>query len=206
MALPSPSLTSWAGASPMSCPSRPSSTQTIQRYGNRSGCGVTGPQPDVNYFAMVAVDPNVSVRVAFVQLLGDCMRLLTDRFDYEGRLAPYLLNCCLDDVEEVRVAALSAFDAIGMQYEVDKKQDLKCAGAVGCNRDSRRDFLEYGQVSPAEQHALERWGAIGPSFIHPFNARCRLGTRHFIRNQFKCAMDVAVMCDARQRPHGCAES
>ena len=51
----------------------------------------------------MSIDPNASVREQVVVMLSDWLMInLPDRYDYETRLLPYLLNALTDDMEVSR--------------------------------------------------------------------------------------------------------
>ena len=61
------------------------------------------PTHNLNYFATLINSPNPGVREAFLQMVGDLLVALPDRYDVETRLVPYFLSGLFDEREEIRV-------------------------------------------------------------------------------------------------------
>ena len=57
------------------------------------------PEVSINYLAEVVQDSNSMVREHVAETLADWLINLPDRYDYESRLLPYLLNFCNDSIE-----------------------------------------------------------------------------------------------------------
>jgi hypothetical protein len=51
--------------------------------------------PRRNYFGMLAADTSPLVRDGFLQMLADCCTNMPERYDYEGRISPYVADHCL---------------------------------------------------------------------------------------------------------------
>lgn len=67
---------------------------------------------------------------------------LRERLDHESRLIPYVLSALNDECGEVSAKAVEIMHALGAQYEIEHKEDLK-------------DALYY---LPQEAHGLG-WGS-----------------------------------------------
>ena len=65
------------------------------------------------------------VRLAFLDLIADCMLRLRERIDHHARLMPYALSALSDTSQEVQKAALKLMDDLGAQYEEEHQEDLK---------------------------------------------------------------------------------
>ena len=56
----------------------------------------------LNYFAILINDEKSSVRELFIRTLAEWMIYLPDRFDHEGRIAPYLISGLYDKNQEIQ--------------------------------------------------------------------------------------------------------
>jgi hypothetical protein len=152
--------------------------------------------PRRNYFGMLASDTSPLVRDGFLQMLADCCTNMAERYDYEGRISPYvqrhqpsigtrtahwlicviryLLNGLLDPVPASAKGVFDLLEAIGHSYLKSKEREPEV-----------KDFLEFGQTTEAERNDVERWAMLLPQFPHPVIQRPNLGARIFIRNQFR---------------------
>lgn len=129
-----------------------------------------------NYLAILGTDKSPQVREAFLHMLVDWMTRLTDRWDHEMRLLPYLINGLTDDVPKMRDVAFEAMERLGATHESEKDNNER-------DKQELRDFREYGHKTPAEQNAAERWHTRAHE--PPFTRRPRLGSRMVVRNNFR---------------------
>ena len=129
-----------------------------------------------NYLAILGTDKSPQVREAFLHMLVDWMTRLTDRWDHEMRLLPYLINGLTDDVPKMREVAFEAMERLGATHESEKDNNER-------DKQELRDFREYGHKTPAEQNAAERW--LTRAHEPPFTRRPRLGSRMVVRNNFR---------------------
>lgn len=81
-------------------------------------------------------DDNPAVRLAVVELLGNWLLNLRDRYSFFGRLVPLILSCLSDEQPEVSARAWSVWSAAGRQYLAENEQDLK----------EKMDFLDEKPV------------------------------------------------------------
>lgn len=84
-----------------------------------------GMCPQVNFCGKLATDEAPSVRLAFVEALGDWLLHLDERIDHQGRLLPYLVSALTDTHGPIRQRAVQLIDDIGALYEKDNEKDLK---------------------------------------------------------------------------------
>jgi len=100
----------------------------------KSSAGVS-----VNTLAELVCDKNSNVRSKCCSMVANFLVCLPDRYDHQQRLLPYLLSFFNDDVENIRLTAMSAVENCGQQYEVEHTDDVierrqyGIDGDLGCN-------------------------------------------------------------------------
>ena len=76
----------------------------------------------VNSFAKLIVDTNVNVKMTFVNMIGEWMRDLPDRFDHHARLMPYMLSMLSDGHPPIAEKACWWMEQLGRMYEEERTQ------------------------------------------------------------------------------------
>lgn len=120
---------------------------------------------NINYLAMLINSPNPSVREAFIQMIGDLLTSLPDRFDIETRLVPYFLTGLFDDLDEIQTYALQIIEEVGLSVE----------------REKEKEFREMKQLGFQPEWSYEG-KLLNLPLPKPFKSRPRLGARHMIKS------------------------
>ena len=76
----------------------------------------------VNTFAKLITDTNLAVKSTFVEVLGEWMRDLPDRFDHHPRLMPYMLSMLSDPHPPISERACWWMEQLGRMYEEERTQ------------------------------------------------------------------------------------
>mmetsp|Transcript_11682 Transcript_11682/g.21301 ORF Transcript_11682/g.21301 Transcript_11682/m.21301 type:complete len:801 (-) Transcript_11682:26-2428(-) len=87
-------------------------------------CAFYQGETRINYFGSVVTDPQVTVRVAFFEVLSSWMTTLLDRWDHAGRLLPFLLSALSDDSDEIKQIGLKTLEELGRQYEEEHHDEI----------------------------------------------------------------------------------
>lgn len=124
------------------------------------------PSHNYNYLALFVSHESITVREAFLRVVGDWMTTLPDRYDHESRLIPYLLSGLFDRMEEIRESCLEVCNEVGIMYEREKEKDFRKEKQMGVHPPWSRN----GQLTNLP-------------LPEPFKERPRLGCRHLVRSR-----------------------
>lgn len=119
---------------------------------------------NINYLALLINSPNPSVREAFIQMIGDLLTTLPDRYDIETRLVPYFLTGLFDELDDIQNYALTIIDEVGLSME----------------REKEKEFREVKQLGFHPEWSYEG-KLLGLPLPKPFKARPRLGARYMVK-------------------------
>ena len=169
----------------------------------------------MNFCGKLSTDDAASVRLEFINAVGDWLQHLDERIDHQGRLLPYLLSALNDTQDSIQHAALHIIDDIGQLYEKDNEKDLKdivCylppeAHNVGwtCVADVWHDHLgshESGNSGDTNPSAPQRRRL----FPKIFTARPRIGARRVVAANFPQIVK-GILGELRGwQPHGCCSA
>ena len=97
-----------------------------------------------------------------MDVIGDWLIRLPDRYDHRGRLLPYALSFLCDPIISVQNRALEILNTLGQEYESEHKEEIleKRQYGVDGSRDSNHDL----------------------PLPNPFKQRPRIGTRMYVRD------------------------
>nr|CDS26635.1 HEAT repeat containing protein 2 [Hymenolepis microstoma] len=70
-------------------------------------------------------DPSISVRKAVVQVTGEWLLNLPDRYSYHTKLIPLILSGQMDECNEIREEALAIWHDVGLKFQKENENDLK---------------------------------------------------------------------------------
>ncbi|VDO05084.1 unnamed protein product [Rodentolepis nana] len=70
-------------------------------------------------------DPSISVRKAVVQVTGEWLLNLPDRYSYHTKLIPLILSGLIDECNEIREEAMAIWHDIGLKFQKENENDLK---------------------------------------------------------------------------------
>lgn len=70
-------------------------------------------------------DPSISVRKAVIQITGEWLLNLSDRYSYQTKLIPLILSGQIDESNEIREEALALWHDIGLKFKGENENDLK---------------------------------------------------------------------------------
>ncbi|GBG68503.1 hypothetical protein CBR_g3047 [Chara braunii] len=149
-------------------------------------------QVRTQYFACLAKDDNVSVREAFLRMVGDWMVNMPEHSDHEVRLLPYVLCAFHDPSPKLQQLAFNLMESIGEQYELDHKDELK-ETKYYMLEDVAMDFFDSASPPPPPPHdhlsssssssAAASFGGPASRLLRkpPFARRPRLGARRKVK-------------------------
>jgi hypothetical protein len=83
------------------------------------------PSTRLNYLALLVGDPSQAVVKRFFEMITKWLLELTDKYDHESRLMPYLLTGFFIQNEDINIYVMERFDEIGKQYEIDYEKDIR---------------------------------------------------------------------------------
>lgn len=130
------------------------------------------PSTKINYFALLIIDNNFTVRKKFYGVICNWLMNLEDRYDHESRLVPYLLSGLFDLNEEISQFVENQFNEIGKQYEKDNEKEI---------RDERQFSIDNNYLKHIDVNNIK----------YPFpilgrpNLGCRLIIKKYIRRFIK---------------------
>lgn len=70
-------------------------------------------------------DPSIAVRKAVIQVVGEWLLNLMDRYSYHSKLVPLILSGYIDECEEIRDEATALWDDVGLKFQKENEEDLK---------------------------------------------------------------------------------
>ncbi|VDK33260.1 unnamed protein product [Taenia asiatica] len=70
-------------------------------------------------------DPSIAVRKAVIQVVGEWLLNLMDRYSYHSKLIPLILSGFIDECKEIRDEATALWDDVGLKFEKENENDLK---------------------------------------------------------------------------------
>ena len=92
----------------------------VIRFGNNKSV-----EDVISHFAQRIFDPIPAVRMALVNVIGDWMLNLPDRYSFWHRMIPLLLSSFDDPQVEISHLGLSFWDRAGRQFEEENETELK---------------------------------------------------------------------------------
>ena len=78
----------------------------------------------LNRFAKLVLDEAPSVRCQLQYVIADWLLRLPDKYDHEGRLAPYLLSGLNDTNVELQSFCLETLNQLGRAYAAENQDDV----------------------------------------------------------------------------------
>ncbi len=79
----------------------------------------------VSHFAQRLFDHSPLVREAVIQVVGNWLLDLLDRYSFHHRLLPLLLTGLMDEVPEIQAKTEALWHDVGLKYESENEKDLK---------------------------------------------------------------------------------
>jgi dynein assembly factor 5 len=141
----------------------------VIRYGNNKSV-----EDCVSPLAQRFFDHTSSVRLAVINVIGQWMLELRDRYSYFHLLLPLLLTGYTDEIEEIRETTDSLWWDVGLKYEKENEEDLKdqlnfpqtlpkypsdlVRPNVGCRELVKRNLI---RILPAIRNDLTDWVVSG---------------------------------------------
>lgn len=117
---------------------------------------------------MLITDKNAKVRQHFINILGNIMCYLPDRYDYLPYMSPYILSGLIDEIPSIQEDAYNWILKLGKLYEEDNSESIlekKQYGVDGViTHNHNKNILQYPP---------------------PFKGRPSIGSRYFVREYAK---------------------
>ena len=92
----------------------------VIRYGNNKSV-----EDVISHFAQRIFDPIPAVRTALINVIGDWMLNLPDRYSFWHRMIPLLLSSLDDSQTEIRELGVEFWHRAGRQFEEENETELK---------------------------------------------------------------------------------
>jgi hypothetical protein len=129
------------------------------------------PSTRLNYLALLVADPSPAVIKRFFEMITKWLLELTDKYDHESRLIPYLLSGYFIPHEDINEYIAQRFDDIGKQYEKDYEKDIREDRQYGVDA----KWTEYCKVDGFYPFPLKNRPRLG----------CRILIKKYVRRYIK---------------------